>query len=102
MPQRTDDRVLVSGRREAIIVFVTWIMAMAYSLIYCSRYAYGRRAEEIQYVYGFPDWVFWGVVVPWGVCVLFSWFFASILMRDEDLGEDPPGSDSAGELGLDS
>jgi hypothetical protein len=26
--------------------------------------------------------------------VLISWFFASVLMTDEDLGEDPPGTEA--------
>jgi hypothetical protein len=92
--QRRKDPVLKSARREALIVFATWIIALAYTIGYCARYGYGRKVEDLRYVYGFPDWVFWGIVVPWGVCVVFSWVFASVLMTDEDLGEDPPGTDA--------
>jgi len=77
-----------------LIVFATWIVALAYTIGYCARYGYGRKLEDLHYVLGFPDWVFWGIVVPWGVCVLFSWFFASVLMTDEDLGVDPPGTEA--------
>jgi hypothetical protein len=91
MAKRAEDPVLISARREAVIVFATWGIATAYCLIYCGRYAYGRSIDDLNYVAGFPDWVFWGIVVPWSVCILFSWVFAAVWMRDEDLGEDPPG-----------
>ena len=99
MPQRPEDPVLISARREALVVLATWITAMAYSLVYCARNAYGRPVEQIQYIFGFPDWVVWGVLVPWLACLVFSWFFAAIFMRDEDLGEDPPGSELGDEFG---
>jgi len=91
---RREDPVLKSARREALIVFATWIIAMAYTIGYCMRYGYGRKVEELQYVFGLPDWIFWGIVVPWGVWVVFSWIFGSVLMTDEDLGEDPPGTET--------
>jgi Protein of unknown function (DUF997) len=93
-PSRRVDPVLKSARREALIVFATWIVAMAYTVAYCARYGYGRNVDDLKYVLGFPDWVFWGIVIPWGVCVVISWFFASVLMTDEDLGEDPPGTEA--------
>jgi hypothetical protein len=92
-PHRPDP-VLKSARREALIVFATWIVAMAYTIGYCARYGYGRTAADIKYVLGFPDWVFWGIVVPWGLCVVLSWLFASVVMTDEDLGDDPPGTEA--------
>jgi hypothetical protein len=39
-PPRREDPVLRSTRREALIVFVTWIIAMAYTVGYCARYGY--------------------------------------------------------------
>ncbi len=99
MAKRAEDPVLISARREALIVFATWVIAMAYSLGYCARHAYGRSIEDLKYIGGFPDWVFWGVVVPWGVCILFSWIFAAVWMRDEELGEDPPGTGTADDIG---
>ena len=103
MSKPAPDPVLVSARREALIVCLTWVAAMAYTIFYCQGHAYGRRKEEIQYIFGCPDWVFWGVVVPWLACVVFSWIFASVFMRDEDLGEDPPGVEAGtDEIGWES
>jgi hypothetical protein len=40
-----------------------------------------------------PAWVFWGVVLPWGVCLLFSVWFCFGYIADDDLGRDPePGA----------
>ena len=50
MAKRAEDPVLISARREAIIVFATWGIATTYCLIYCGRYAYGRSIDDLKYV----------------------------------------------------
>lgn len=65
-----------------------WLVAMIYSVSYCYAYGYGRSAESLSFVLWFPDWVFWGVIVPWGICVLGSIPFAFRFMGDEELGEE--------------
>ena len=62
---------------------------MVYTVTYCYLFGYNRSLESLTFVLGFPDWVFWGVVVPWLVCVVFSWLFAFVLVKDVDLGVDP-------------
>ncbi len=96
--QPSEDPVLTSARREAIIVGVNFVVALGYSITYCYFNGYNRTAEDLKFVFGFPDWIFWGILVPWLACVTFSFFFASRMMRDEDLGEDPP--EGGDELGL--
>ena len=98
MSQSTDDPVLRSARREALVVLVTWLAAMAYTVTYCYRHGYDRPVESLTFVLGFPDWVFWGIVAPWAVCVAFSIYFGATFMRDEDLGEELPEQED--ELGL--
>ena len=48
--------------------------------------------EDTQWAWrfhlGWPDWVFWGIVVPWGACVVVSALFAFVFMQDAPLGED--------------
>ncbi|HEY3963550.1 MAG TPA: DUF997 family protein [Planctomycetaceae bacterium] len=98
MPPATDDPVLRSARREAVVVFVTWLAAMSYTVTYCYLNGYHRPAESLKFVFGFPDWVFWGILVPWTVCAVFSLFFGATFVRDEDLGEELPEQED--ELGL--
>lgn len=77
--------LLKSARREALIAFAMWFTAMVYSVGYCVQFGYGRTAESLTFVLGFPDWVFWGLVLPWGVCTVASSLFAFFVMKDEDL-----------------
>lgn len=70
------------------MVVVLWAVALAYKLLYCSRFAYRRSPETLTFVLGFPDWVFWGVLVPWGGSVLLTAAFALFFMRDGELGDE--------------
>jgi hypothetical protein len=86
-----------SARREALVALVIWLMAMVYTVGYCVRYGYGRTAEDLRFVLGIPDWVFWGIFVPWFVCLALSWWFAFRFMTDESLGAaDQPDDDVSG------
>ena len=88
MPEPADDHVLKSARREAVVVFVVWVCALAYTVTYCYLNGYDRSVEDLKFVLGFPDWVFWGIVVPWLVCAVISYWFSYRFMRDEELGEE--------------
>lgn len=81
--------LLKSARREALAALGIWLAATTYSVGYCYLFGYGRDPEKLTFVLGFPDWVFWGLVVPWGVCTIVASLFAFCLMTDEDL--DTPG-----------
>ena len=84
----TEDPLLTDARREALWVVLLWASALFYTLTYCYWYGYYRNVETMQFVMWFPDWVFWGVIVPWCVCTLMSAWFAMFYMRDADLGSD--------------
>jgi hypothetical protein len=90
------DPVLSNARREAIIIGMSWVAATAYCCTYCYFTGYiraGRKLAEadVQPVFGMPSWFFFGVIVPWGVCALFMFWFAGFYMSDDDLGEDHTG-----------
>ena len=93
MSNVSEDPVLRSARREAIVVFITWLCAMTYTVTYCYHYGYGRSLDDLKFVFGIPDWVFWGIVVPWGVCSIVAYWFSYRFMRDEDLGKELEESD---------
>jgi fatty acid desaturase len=90
------DPLFRSARREALIALATWGAAVIYSVTYCYQFGYGRNLESLTFVLWFPDWVFWGIVVPWLACIAFSVWFAFGMMRDEDLGsnDDEDGNGS--------
>ena len=88
MIQRREDPVLTNARREAVLVIAIWVVACAYSIGVCYRFGYGRDASTLMYVLGFPDWIFWGVVVPWTACTALSLLMSYFVIRDDDLGEE--------------
>src|SRR5439155_7004199 len=90
-----EDPVVRDSRREAGAVALVATVATVYSVGYCALFGYGRADEPIRFVLGFPSWVFWGVVVPWGVCVLISGWFSWRFMSDEELGEVREDEDHA-------
>ena len=53
----------------------------------------GNGPERVRFVLGFPDWIFYGVALPWWICTAFSLFFGAFLVRDEDLGADIEAAD---------
>jgi hypothetical protein len=88
MRVRREDPVLTSARREAVLVFSIWVIACIWVLSVSYRYGYYRDAATLTYVLGFPDWVFWGIVVPWSVCTGLCFVLAYFVIRDEDLGDE--------------
>lgn len=93
---RQQDPVVSSSFREALLVISIWLTAMAWTITVCYRMGYNRPVAELTFVYGFPDWVFWGIVVPWCGCILISCFFSAFLFRDGHLGEDVENADDLG------
>lgn len=89
MAKQQTDPVLASARREMGVALVLFAAALVYTCGYCYLYGYGRSPESLTFVLGFPDWVFWGVVVPWGVFFLLSCWFAFGFMQDVPLAPDP-------------
>jgi hypothetical protein len=91
---RNNDPVLRSSFREMLVVVAIWVVAAIWSIGYSYLYGYvggpGQPAtRNIQFIFGFPDWVFWAVIVPWLLCSFISLLVSLFVMRDEDLGVDP-------------
>ncbi len=88
MTRPSEDAVVKAARREASLAFGMWAIALLYTVTYCYLNGYGRSAEDLTFVLWFPDWVFWGIIVPWLTCVVMSVVFAFGIMGDESLGEE--------------
>ena len=92
--QRNDDPLLVSSRREAVLVGVTFVLAIGYSVTYCTLFGYRRSPESLEFVLGFPDWVFYGILCPWAVCTALACGFSYFIMRDHVLESDAGETDA--------
>ena len=99
--------------REAISIFALWTCCFIYTVTYC--YLNGYLAHELHSKptgpsgsalggrfgrfwrdptslsmplgLGIPDWVFYGIVIPWLLCILLTFGFLLFLYREDDLGE---------------
>lgn len=90
-PRDREDPLVRSARREALLIFLIWCVTATYCISYCARYGYGR--EELTFTLGFPSWVFWGVLVPWGVCTLLAIVFTNFVIKDDPLGDEADNPD---------
>ena len=88
---RKEQQLLRHARREGLLVMAVWAVALAWTTIGSLFMGYGRDANDIRLVVGIPDWIFWNVVIPWGLSVAFSVWFCFGYMADDDLGEDAEG-----------
>jgi hypothetical protein len=87
MQNRPEDPLVRSARREALWVLSVWLGSLIYTVGYCSRWAYDAE-RPVRFVWGLPDWVFYGIALPWGACLAISAGFAWFVMRDEPLGAE--------------
>ncbi len=88
-----EDPTLRNARREAIIIVAVWALVTIYCCVYSYFTGYIRTGkalglQDVQPVLGMPSWFFWGVIVPWILCTLFTFWFAGIFMTEDDLGSD--------------
>lgn len=88
MTESRRDSFVRTARREALIVLATFVGALVWTVGYSVAHGYGRDPREITLVLGIPDWIFWGVLTPWGASYLFSSWFCVFYMADADLGAD--------------
>ena len=87
MSHPNEDPLVKSSRREVAIVSVMLLTAMAYTMIYCGPYGYGRHAVLKPLVFGFPNRIFYAVFVPWVVCTAVSIVYALVFITADPLGE---------------
>jgi hypothetical protein len=73
-----------------MLIMVVWTVCLLWSTSVALVAGYGRDAADIGLIWGIPDWVFWGVVLPWGLCLVFSVWFCFGYVADDDLGQDRP------------
>jgi len=90
---RSTDPLLRHSRREAIIIGLAWLAATTYCCTYSYFHGYVREGhiltrDDVRPIFGIPSWAFWGYIVPWGVCAVFTFWFAGWFVADDDLGLD--------------
>ncbi len=88
-PSEKEQQLLRHARREGLLIMAVWGACLIWSMVVGYFWGYRRPAEDMSLILGMPDWVFWSVVLPWGLCLAFSVWFCFVYMADDDLGQDP-------------
>ena len=78
------DPTFLSARREAIIIFLVWVVCFLWSVPYCYLAGYGAPAAPPHMLWGIPSWVVWGIAVPWLVADVFTVWMCVAYMSDDD------------------
>jgi hypothetical protein len=84
-----EQQLLRHARREGLLIMFVWAAALVWSVGSGYLLGYRRNAADLSLILGLPDWVFWAVVLPWGLALLFTVWFCFAYMADDDLGRDP-------------
>lgn len=92
MSSSLEDPVVRSTRREVVAVLTITAIALTYTIFTCYRLGFDSKSE-LKFVrlfagIAFPEWVFWGIVLPWLASFVVGAVFAFYVMEDADLGEE--------------
>ena len=85
MSERPEDPLLTSARREMRVAASVWALALTWTITVSTQFGYNRDPETLTFVLGFPDWVFWGIIIPWAACTVTAGWFVFGFMKDEPL-----------------
>ena len=81
-------RSFLQTRRELFVILAGFTIFLIWVLLTCWIFGYERQEEELNTIFGLPDWVFLGVALPWlGASVFTFWFCLRRLRGDDDSGD---------------
>jgi len=105
------DPVYRHSIREAVFILVVWFGCFVWTCTYCYLYGYASHEPnptatpvaigelvgplesfnrdplvlEEPFGLGIPDWVFYGVVVPWLFCIVLTFWYCFYFFTEDDL-----------------
>ena len=120
MGEFPDDPVYSQARREAGLVLTLWACCFLYTVPFCYLTGYlthasptpsfGPSVDQLSSSLdgwdrnpdslttplglGIPDWVFYGVALPWVGCIIITFWFCLFYFREDDLGAGKPAKRS--------
>ena len=106
MSDYQDDTVYLDSRREALFILVLLCTRLFWPVSFCYLGGYtehprieGEVTNLLPDLSGFdhepaelstplglgiPAWIFWGVAMPWVLCILISIWFCFFFMKDDE------------------
>ena len=122
-PALIEDRIYRRTLWEAKIILVIWVVALVYTCATCYLYGYESHPSDPSAIgpavsswfgplasfdrdptslttplgLGIPDWVFYGIVLPWIACIVITFWFCLFVFREDDLGNEEEALLAAGQ-----
>jgi hypothetical protein len=110
----TEDTIYRHTLREAKIILILWSVALVYTCTYCYLNGYESHPSDPSATgpavsswfgplesfdrdptllttplgLGIPDWVFYGVVLPWLACIVATFWFCLFVYHEDELGNE--------------
>ena len=75
---------ITQARREFVYILIAWTAFMAWVIGYAKWNAYPADPSAIRLVFGLPEWVLWGIAVPWITATTFTVWFALRVLQDHE------------------
>jgi hypothetical protein len=87
VPKEEEDPLLRSARREMKVAVVFWVVCAGWSIGMGKLLAFRKLPDGagVDMILGMPSWVFWVVMFPWILAIVFTLWFALRFMKDHDL-----------------
>jgi len=83
-------RVFRNALREARWALSVWLVFLAWVIGYSWLRGYNATPEPDSAlpgtILGMPEWVFWGLALPWVLATALTILFGVFILRDDDLG----------------
>ena len=83
---RNVDPVFKNASREARVALLLFAAVFIWVLAVAARKGYGR--QDVVFIWGVPDWIFWGVILPWAASLGAAIWFGLRFMKEDDLGPE--------------
>ncbi len=118
-----EDPVYRHAAREARFILALWLCCFLYTVGYCYLNGYlsheplpsstgpdvaqvvgplesfNRDPDSVSYPLGLgiPDWVFYGVALPWVVCIAVTCWYALAFFAEDDLSDGTAEAEGGGQ-----
>ncbi|MEM6277978.1 MAG: DUF997 family protein [Verrucomicrobiota bacterium] len=76
------------SRKEFLCMIGIWAFFAVWTMTCNSILAPLREGEEVPLLFGMPEWVVWGVALPWVLALSVTIWFALRFMKDTELEEE--------------
>jgi hypothetical protein len=80
-------RLLRNARREAALILAVWAGLLVWVVGASWGRGYGRPPEDFRSILGMPDWILWGVALPWLVATLLTLVIGARVLKSDALAE---------------